>query len=130
MRFAHVGFGVAQEALVLGRLLALGGAIVAAALIAPSDVSRLLTALTLLLLGAGVALHPALALILDRERDVQTSYREKYDALTGLADGKILSDNRTRAMGELRLALDRGKFELVYQPQFDLATGGNTDWRR
>jgi hypothetical protein len=118
LRFAHVGFGVAQEALVLGRVVGprrsyrRGGA----------DRSRLL--------GAGVALHPALALILDRERDVQTSYREKYDALTGLADGKILSDNRTRAMGELRLALDRGKFELVYQPQFDLATGGNTDWRR
>jgi hypothetical protein len=54
-----------------GGLLALGGAIVAAALIAPSDMSRLLTALTLLLLGAGVALHPALALILDRERDAR-----------------------------------------------------------
>jgi EAL domain-containing protein (putative c-di-GMP-specific phosphodiesterase class I) len=106
-----------------GGLLALGGAIAAAALIAPNDMSQLLTALTLLLLGAGVALHPALALILDREGDVQPSDREKYDALTGLADRKILSDNRTRAMGELRLALDRGEFELVYQPQFDLATG-------
>lgn len=61
-------------------LLVLGGAIATAALIAPSDMSRHLTVLTLLLLGAGVALHPALALILDRERDVQPSSREQHDA--------------------------------------------------
>ncbi|HET7210955.1 MAG TPA: hypothetical protein VFI85_04325, partial [Methyloceanibacter sp.] len=104
-------------------LLVLGGAIATAALIAPSDMSRHLTVLTLLLLGAGVALHPALTLILDRERDVRPSSREQHDAPTRLADPNILSDDCTRALGELRLALDRGEFELVYQTQFDLATG-------
>jgi hypothetical protein len=95
-------------------LLTLGGAITAAALIVPSDMSRLLSALTLLVLGAGVALHPALALILDREQDAQPSYREKYDVPSSFADRNTFGENPTKAMGEFRLALDRGEFELVY----------------
>jgi diguanylate cyclase (GGDEF)-like protein len=93
----------------------------------------LVAAVTLLLLGAGVATPVALAWMRSRERreaEAQVRYLENYDPLTGLPNRKAFDERLTAAMASMNsartsiavLCLDVDKFQEI-NDTVDLAGG-------
>ena len=79
------------------------------------------TAAILLLLGVALALSAVFAWIGSRARsqtETELCFPQRHEDLTGLNKRKTSSE----IVPEFRRALDHEEFEVVYQPQFNLAT--------